>query len=75
MTVRELALSANRSIDDVLEALYFVDKAGDYDENSIFEDPPALYETVRKLGAKPKVVHPPSEKKIVSNNDEDVVKR
>lgn len=75
MTVRELARSAGRSIDDVLEALYFVDKAGDYEDNSIFEDPPVLHETVRKLGAKFKVVAPPSEKKTEIDEDHDVVKR
>ncbi|XP_014218516.1 translation initiation factor IF-2, mitochondrial [Copidosoma floridanum] len=67
MTVKDLAASAGRPIDDILDALFFVDNETAYDGDSIFEDPQMVYETVKKLGAKYKVISPPSK----SNKDDD----
>lgn len=76
MTVRELAASSGRSVDDILDALFFVDNQNIYRANSIFEDPTTLHETVKKLGAKLKIISNPKEKKMEEDgNDRDVVKR
>lgn len=77
MTVKQLAQSAGRPVDDVLEALFFVDNQNIYEASSIFEDSPILHETVRKLGAKFKVISAPSKVKDEEEDGEshDVVKR
>ncbi|XP_058799881.1 translation initiation factor IF-2, mitochondrial [Phymastichus coffea] len=76
MTVKELAAVSRRSIDDILDALFFIDQSTIHDSNSIFEDPSILYETVKKLGLKLKVISNPKELNThVTKNKRDVVKR
>ncbi|KAG5346639.1 IF2M factor, partial [Acromyrmex charruanus] len=56
MTVSELAASAGRDINDVMDAISFSDSSKCYNRNTIVEDPNILYNAVRKLGAKFKVI-------------------
>ncbi|EGI69934.1 PREDICTED: translation initiation factor IF-2, mitochondrial [Acromyrmex echinatior] len=56
MTVSELAASAGRDINDVMDAISFSDSSRRYNRNTIVEDPNILYNAVRKLGAKFKVI-------------------
>ncbi|XP_001600208.1 translation initiation factor IF-2, mitochondrial [Nasonia vitripennis] len=69
MTVKELAASAGRPIDEILDALFFVDNQNVYDQKSIFSDLPVLYETVKKLGAKVKVIARPDIKETDDNDE------
>ena len=76
MTVKELAASAGRPINDVLDALFFVDQHNAYYVDSIFEDPKILCETVRKLGAKLIIIAPPNQRNSdEKEEDHDVHKR
>ncbi|XP_076665944.1 mitochondrial translation initiation factor 2 isoform X2 [Andrena cerasifolii] len=56
MTVKDLAASAQRDIDDVLDVLYIVDKGAMYEQNNVLQDFTVINETVKKLGAKVKTV-------------------
>ncbi|OXU17644.1 hypothetical protein TSAR_000745 [Trichomalopsis sarcophagae] len=69
MTVKELAVSAGRPIDEILDALFFVDNQNVYDQKSIFSDLPVLYETVKKLGAKVKIIACPDIKETDDNDE------
>ena len=75
MTVEELAKSSGHSVKNVLKALSLLDNEVNYKSNSIFEDPSMLYNTVRKLGLKFKVVKPPSEVVEEVIEDYDAVRR
>lgn len=76
MTVSELAVSAKRDVDDIFEALSFIDPHGDYGENSVIENPNVVHDVVRKLGAKFRIVtRPDSKEEKETRNDHDVVKR
>lgn len=75
MTVSELATSAGRNIDDVMDAIFVCDSSGHYNKNTVVEDPNVLYNAVRKLGAKFKVIPRPDSKIEKITNDCDVVKR
>jgi len=74
MTVSELAISAGRDINDVIDAISLSDPLERYNKNTIIENPKVLYNAVRKLGAKFKVIPRPG---IVEEDtkDCDVVKR
>ncbi|XP_018403977.1 PREDICTED: translation initiation factor IF-2, mitochondrial isoform X2 [Cyphomyrmex costatus] len=75
MTVLELAISAGRDINDVKDAISFSDLSGRYDKDTIVEDSNILYNAVRKLGAKFKVIPRPDSKIEKNTNDCNVVKR
>jgi len=74
MTVSELVISTKRNIDNVMEAISLVDSVKNYNENSIIDDERILYNVVRVLGAKFKVI-PKPESKVEKDKDCDVVKR
>ncbi|XP_020286956.1 translation initiation factor IF-2, mitochondrial [Pseudomyrmex gracilis] len=74
MTVSELAASAKRDIDDIIEALSFSDSSGKYNENTVIENPNIVYDVMRKLGAKFRLVSRP-ESREKETKDHDVVKR
>ena len=61
MTVKDLAVSAQRDIDDVLDALYFVNKGATYEQNNVLQDLTMINQAVKKLGAKTKTVARPGE--------------
>ncbi|XP_018360625.1 PREDICTED: translation initiation factor IF-2, mitochondrial isoform X2 [Trachymyrmex cornetzi] len=75
MTVSELAASSGRDISDVMDAISLSDSFRRYNKNTIVEDPNILYNAVRKLGAKFKVISRPDSK--IENNTQDcnVIKR
>lgn len=75
MTVSELAMSTGRDIDDVMDAISLCDSFGRYNKNTVVEDLNILYNAVRKLGAKFKVIPKPDSKMEKIMNDCDVVKR
>lgn len=77
MTVLELATSAERSINDVMDAISRSDSDGHYNKNTVIENSNVLYNTVRKLGAKFKVISRPDSSNVETNTKEDcnVVKR
>lgn len=75
MTVSELATSIGRDINDIIEAISLIDSFGRYNKNTILEDPNVLYNTVRKLGAKFKVISRPDSKVEKDVKNCDVVKR
>ncbi|XP_018305806.1 mitochondrial translation initiation factor 2 isoform X2 [Mycetomoellerius zeteki] len=75
MTVLELAASTGRDINDVMHAISLSDSFGHYNKNTIVEDPNILYNTVRKLGAKFKVISRPDSKMEKNTQDCNVVKR
>ncbi|CAK9822420.1 Translation initiation factor IF-2, mitochondrial [Anthophora retusa] len=56
MTVTELAMSAKRDINDVLDILHILNKDQICNENSVLTLGPLLSRVVRGLGAKPKKV-------------------
>ncbi|XP_011630963.1 translation initiation factor IF-2, mitochondrial isoform X2 [Pogonomyrmex barbatus] len=74
MTVSELAISAGRDINDVLDAFCLSDPLQRYNQNTIIEDPNILHDVVRKLGAKFRVVSLP-DSKVENNTKDDVVKQ
>lgn len=74
MTVKELAESAGRPVNKILDALSFVDNQTVYDADSIFNDLPVIHETVRKLGAKIRIIARPSLKETDDDEDCDAVK-
>ncbi|KOC59717.1 Translation initiation factor IF-2, mitochondrial [Habropoda laboriosa] len=63
MTIQELANSAKRDINDVLDAVYINSKENNYNENSILTIGPLLTKIVRSLGAKPQPVSKSNVKK------------
>lgn len=73
MTVKELADSAKRDINDVLDVLYFINKKFPYEKNSILTSMPLLTNVVKYLGGKHKFIS----KKIKETNIEykDITKR
>ncbi|XP_006616504.1 translation initiation factor IF-2, mitochondrial [Apis dorsata] len=73
MTVKELADSAKRDINDVLDVLYFINKKFPYEKNSILTSMPLLTNVVKYLGGKHKFIS----KKIKETNMEykDITKR
>ncbi|XP_011702464.1 PREDICTED: translation initiation factor IF-2, mitochondrial-like, partial [Wasmannia auropunctata] len=75
MTVSELATSAERDINDVVDAISLCDLVTRYNKNTVVEDPHVLYNAVRKLGAKFKVIPRPDSNVEKNTKDCDVVKR
>lgn len=75
MTVSELAMSAQRDIDDVIEAISFSDSLRRYNENTVIEDQNILHDVIRKLGAKFKIIPRPDSKVEKETKDVDAVKR
>ncbi|XP_029176075.1 translation initiation factor IF-2, mitochondrial [Nylanderia fulva] len=75
MTVSELAISANRDIDDIFEAIFMSDPVRSYNENTAIEDKNVLYSVVRKLGAKFRIISKPDNKAEKDTKDYDAVKR
>ncbi|XP_018045855.1 PREDICTED: translation initiation factor IF-2, mitochondrial isoform X2 [Atta colombica] len=75
MTVSELAASAKRDINDVMDAISLSDSFKRYNRNTIIEDPNILYNAVRKLGAKFKVISRSDNKKEKNTQDCNIVKR
>jgi len=73
MTVSELAASTGRDINDVMDAISLSDSFKHYNRNTIIEDPNILYNAVRKLGAKFKVIS--NTKKEKNTQDCNIVKR
>lgn len=72
MTVQELANSAKRDVEDVLDALYFESRSDTHTKNSILTDGHLLHKVVQKLGAKSKLV-PKCIKKV--DIDKDIIRR
>ena len=56
MTVNELAKSAKRNINDVLDVLYIVSGKDIYDKNSILSDKYLISAITKKLGVKSKII-------------------
>lgn len=73
MTVADLAEAAGRSIDDILEAISYIDPAR-HNKNTVIDNRNVLYEIVKKIGAKFRVIPNPKEFKE-EEKDLDVVKR
>ena len=73
MTVSELAASTGRDINDVMDAISLSDSFKRYNRNTIIEDPNILYNAVRKLGAKFKVIS--NNKKEKNTQDCNIIKR
>jgi len=73
MTVSELAASTGRDINDVMDAISLSDSFKRYNRNTIIEDPNILYNAVRKLGAKFKVIS--NSKKEKNTQDCNIIKR
>lgn len=74
MTVSELAESSNRSIDDIREAISLFGSAKHYNKNTVLEDEKVLYNVIRVLGAKYKLIPRPDSTEE-KEKDCDVVKR
>ena len=80
MTVKDLATSAGKPINDIFDAISFVDQHKVYYHDTVMENPQIVYETVRKIGAKVRVVNPPSKRKQEEEKEDedeevDAVKR
>ncbi|XP_018351369.1 PREDICTED: translation initiation factor IF-2, mitochondrial isoform X2 [Trachymyrmex septentrionalis] len=75
MTVSELAASAGRDINNVMDAISLFDSFKRYDRNTIIEDPNILYNVVRTLGAKFKMISRSDNKIEKNTQDCNVVKR
>ncbi|XP_011868838.1 PREDICTED: translation initiation factor IF-2, mitochondrial isoform X2 [Vollenhovia emeryi] len=76
ITVSELAESAGRSIDDVMSAIQLTDLSQRrYRKETPLEDSNVLYNVVRKLGAKIKLISRPDGKEEKSTKDCNAVKR
>ena len=73
MTVQELANSAKRDIEDVLDALYFESRNNTHTKNSILTDRQLIHKVVQRLGAKSKLISKCAKK--VDLEDMDIVKR
>lgn len=73
MTVLELATSTQRNIYDIFEALSLSDPLKQYDKNTVINQN-ILYDVVRKLGSKFKVIPRPDSKEK-ETKDYDVTKR
>lgn len=56
MTVKELAKSAKRNINDILDVLYIVSDKDIYNRNSILSDGQLISSIIKKLGAKSKII-------------------
>ncbi|NP_001011586.1 translation initiation factor 2 [Apis mellifera] len=72
MTVKELANSAKRDINDVLNVLYFINKNDKYEENTILTTMPLLINVVKYLGGKHKFI---SKKIKKTMENKDITKR
>lgn len=72
MTVKELANSAKRDINDVLNVLYFINKNDKYEENTILTTMPLLTNVVKYLGGKHKFI---SKKIKKTMENKDITKR
>lgn len=78
MTVTELATSAKRDVNDVIEALTLSTPMAlqRYNKNTVIEVPDILHNAVRKLGVKFKVItHPDDKETEKKTQDQDAVKR
>lgn len=73
MTVSELSAATKRSMDDIREAISLVSSVKHYNDNAIIDEK-VLYNVVRILGAKFKVI-PRPDSKVEKEKDCDVVKR
>ncbi|KAF7991516.1 hypothetical protein HCN44_008887 [Aphidius gifuensis] len=67
MTVRELSESLDRPINDVLQAISYSDSYNKYDKNTIIENKNIIFDAVKRLGAKYKLVSKPDENKNNNN--------
>lgn len=76
MTVRELAEASERTINDVLQAISYSDSSH-YDKNTVIENKNVIFESVKKLGAKYKLVPRPNEAETLTTtlDEVDAVKR
>lgn len=73
MTVKELANSAKRDINDILDVLYIVSGKNIYNKNSILSGGQLISSIIKKLGAKSKIIS-----KQTSNKDtkyKDITRR
>ncbi|KAK9309392.1 hypothetical protein QLX08_000883 [Tetragonisca angustula] len=73
MTVQELANSAKRDVEDILDALYFESHNNTHKKNSILTDGHLIHKVVQRLGAKSK--HVSKCTKIVGIEDKDIIRR
>ncbi|XP_043509365.1 translation initiation factor IF-2, mitochondrial isoform X1 [Frieseomelitta varia] len=73
MTVQELANSAKRDVEDILDALYFESRNSTYTKNSILTDGHLIHKVVQRLGAKSKLVSKCIKK--VDIEDKDIIRR
>ncbi|XP_012235806.1 translation initiation factor IF-2, mitochondrial isoform X2 [Linepithema humile] len=74
MTVSELSISTKRSVDDIKKAISVVGSVKRYNDNTVIDDDKILYNAVRILGAKFKII-PRPDSKVEKDKDCDVVKR
>lgn len=74
MTLSELAMSANRDIDDVIKAFSMSDLQKRYHKNTIIVDKNILHLAIQKLGAKFKIVPRPGIT-VEKEENQDAVKR
>lgn len=70
MTVLELSQVTERSINDVLDAIWYTDSSK-YTKHSVIENRNVLYDAVKRLGVKYKIVPKPTE----STEELAIVKR
>lgn len=72
MTVQELANSAKRNVEDILDALYFESCNNTHTKNSILKDD-LIRKVIQRLGAKSKFVSKCIKK--VDIKDKDIIRR
>lgn len=71
MTVSELVNVSQRSMDDILDALYFADPSNNYQPNSIIHNNQVLFNAIKKLGVKCKMKN----QQVNKQEDQNVYKR
>ncbi|XP_076234904.1 mitochondrial translation initiation factor 2 isoform X2 [Calliopsis andreniformis] len=74
MTVTELATSANRNIDDVLDALHIAHRGAHYRKNNIITNKIIMYDVVKKLGCRAKTIARPNQNVTKEIKYVDIVK-
>lgn len=73
MTVQELANSAKRDINDVLNAVYIVSGKNIYDKNSTLSGGHLISTIIKKLGAKSKII--PKQTSNIDTKYKDITRR
>lgn len=73
MTVQELANSAKRNVEDILDVLYFESRNNTHTKNSILTDGHLIHKVIQRLGAKSKLVSKCIKK--VDIKDKDIIRR